>query len=167
MRTTESTVVVKDNVVVTVWEAGKPVKTYHAHNTWGIAGLNALRNWFAGLGGTPITHIAWVDTAGVERARDIVTQRLVTADKALFRQYSVSDVERYTLNRSGTTQLAARGSLRRFDAVGVKTSNNQISRMTHVRRRRYMKMAPDDMDANDVITKDKLNKIEQGETASG
>jgi hypothetical protein len=96
------TVIVKDNVVVTVWEAGMLVKTYHVHNTWGTAGLNALRNWFAGLGGTPITHIAWVDTAGVERARDIVTQRLVTADKAvMFRQYlpSASSANGYTLNR--------------------------------------------------------------------
>ena len=134
MRTTESTVVVKDNVVVTVWEAGKPVKTYHAHNTWGIAGLNALRNWFAGLGGTPITHIAWVDTAGVERARDIVTQRLVTANKAvLFRQYlpSATPSNGYTLNRiraynaqTGGTQFAEAV----FDAVGVaKTANNQIT----------------------------------------
>ena len=70
MRTTESTVVVKDNVVVTVWEAGKPVKTYHAHNTWGIAGLNALRNWFAGLGaavadgGNPISRAWTVSTDG-------------------------------------------------------------------------------------------------------
>ena len=134
MRTTESTVVVKDNVVVTVWEAGKPVKSYHAHNTWGIAGLNALRNWFAGLGGTPITHIAWVDTAGVERARDIVTQRLVTADKAvLFRQYlpSATPSNGYTLNRiraynaqTGGTQFGDA----EFDPVGVaKTANNQIT----------------------------------------
>ena len=134
MRTTESTVVVKDNVVVTVWEAGKPVKTYHAHNTWGIAGLNALRNWFAGLGGTPITHIAWVDTAGVERARDIVTQRLVTADKAvLFRQYlpSATPSNGHTLTtiraynaQTGGTQFAEAV----FDAVGVaKTANNQIT----------------------------------------
>jgi hypothetical protein len=134
MRTTESTVVVKDNVVVTVWEAGKPVKTYHAHNTWGIAGLNALRNWFAGLGGTPITHIAWVDTAGVERARDIVTQRSVTVDKTvLIRQYlpSATPSNGYTLNRIRAYNAQTNGTQfaeAAFDAVGVaKTANNQIT----------------------------------------
>jgi len=32
------TVIVKDNVVVTVWEAGMLVKTYHVHNTWARPG---------------------------------------------------------------------------------------------------------------------------------
>ena len=129
-----STVRVQDNVVVREWCNGAVVRTFQAHNTWGTAGLNALRNWFAGLGGTPITHIAWVDTAGVERARDIVTQRLVTADKAvMFRQYlpSASSANGYTLNRiraynaqTGGTRFAEAT----FDAVGVaKTSNNQIT----------------------------------------
>ena len=129
-----STVRVQDNVVVREWCNGAVVRTFQAHNTWGTAGLNALRNWFAGLGGTPITHIAWVDTAGVERARDIVTQRLVTADKAvMFRQYlpSATSANGYTLNRiraynaqTGGTRFAEAT----FDAVGVaKTPNNQIT----------------------------------------
>jgi hypothetical protein len=130
------TVIVKDNVVVTVWEAGKPAKTYHVHNTWGTAGLNALRNWFAGLGGTPITHIAWVDTAGVERARDIVTQRYINPaapESIMFRQYlpSASSANGYTLTtiraynaQTGGTRFAEAT----FDAVGVaKTANNQIT----------------------------------------
>jgi hypothetical protein len=128
------TVIVKDNVVVTVWEAGKPAKTYHVHNTWGTAGLNALRNWFAGLGGTPITHIAWVDTAGVERARDIVTQRVLPGDGSLLiRQYlpSATSANGHTLTtiqaynaQSGGTRFAEAV----FDAAGVaKTTNNQIT----------------------------------------
>jgi hypothetical protein len=70
----------------------------------------------------------------VERARDIVTQRLVTANKAvLFRQYlpSATPSNGYTLNRiraynaqTGGTQFAEAV----FDAVGVaKTANNQIT----------------------------------------
>ena len=125
---------VADNVVVVVWEDGKPVKTCRVHNTWSTAGLNALRNWLTGLGGTPITHIAWVDSSGVERARDIVTQRLVPGDKTiLFRQYlpSATSANGYTLNRiraynaqTGGTRFAEAT----FDAVGVaKTPNNQIT----------------------------------------
>ena len=123
------TVIVKDNVVVTVWEAGMLVKTYHVHNTWDTAGLNALRNWFAGLGGTPITHIAWVDTAGVERARDIVTQRLVTADKAvMFRVSPVGVIGEWVCERiraCARPEHAVRGDVR---AVGVaKASSSQIT----------------------------------------
>ena len=125
---------VADNVVVVVWEDGKPVKTCRVHNTWSTAGLNALRNWLTGLGGTPITHIAWVDSSGVERARDIVTQRLVPSDKTLlFRQYlpSATSANGYTLTtiraynaQSGGTRFAEAV----FDAAGVaKTTNNQIT----------------------------------------
>ena len=125
---------VADNVVVVVWEDGKPVKTCRVHNTWSTAGLNALRNWLTGLGGTPITHIAWVDSSGVERARDIVTQRLVPSDKTLlFRQYlpSATSANGYTLTtiraynaQSGGTQFAEAV----FDAIGIaKTANNQIT----------------------------------------
>lgn len=125
---------VADNVVVVVWEDGKPVKTCRVHNTWSTAGLNALRNWLTGLGGTPITHIAWVDSSGVERARDIVTQRLVPSDKTiLFRQYlpSATSANGYALTRiraynaqTGGTRFADA----EFDPVGVaKTANNQIT----------------------------------------
>ncbi|MFA5410091.1 MAG: hypothetical protein WC343_15055, partial [Bacilli bacterium] len=84
----ESTIKVRSNVVVRVWAGEQLLRTCRAHNTWGTAGLNALRNWLAGVAGTPITHIAWLDTGGVERARDIVTQRDVTTDGSLLlRQY--------------------------------------------------------------------------------
>jgi hypothetical protein len=127
---------VADNVVVVVWEDGKPVKTCRVHNTWSTAGLNALRNWLTGLGGTPITHIAWVDSSGVERARDIVTQRYINPaapESIMFRQYlpSASSANGYTLTtiraynaQTGGTRFADA----EFDPVGVaKTANNQIT----------------------------------------
>lgn len=129
-----STVTVRDNVVVRVWERGAVVRTFQAHNTWGTAGLNAIRNWFAGQGGTPVTHIAWVDENGVERARDIVTQRVLPGDGSLLiRQYlpSATSANGHTLTtiraynaQSGGTQFAEAV----FDAIGIaKTANNQIT----------------------------------------
>ena len=129
-----STVTVRDNVVVRVWERGAVVRTYRTHNTWGTAGLNMIRNWFAGLGGTPVTHIAWADAGGVERARDIVTQRVLPGDGSLLiRQYlpSATSANGHTLTttraynaQSGGTQFAEAV----FDAIGIaKTANNQIT----------------------------------------
>jgi hypothetical protein len=129
-----STVTVIDNVVVRVWERGAVVRTYWTHNTWGAAGLNAIRNWFSGLGGTPVTHIAWVDENGVERARDIVTQRVILGEGTLLiRQYlpSATSANGHTLTtiraynaQSGGTRFAEAV----FDAAGVaKTTNNQIT----------------------------------------
>ena len=129
-----STVTVRDNVVVRVWERGAVVRTYRTHNTWGAAGLNAIRNWFSGLGGTPVTHIAWADAGGVERARDIVTQRVILEEGALLiRQYlpSATSANGHTLTtiraynaQSGGTQFAEAV----FDAIGIaKTANNQIT----------------------------------------
>lgn len=129
-----STVRVQDNVVVREWCNGAVVRTFQAHNTWGTAGLNAIRNWFAGQGGTPVTHIAWVDENGVERARDIVTQRVLPGDGSLLiRQYlpSATSANGHTLTtiqaynaQSGGTRFAEAV----FDAAGVaKTTNNQIT----------------------------------------
>lgn len=129
-----STVRVQDNVVVRVWERGAVVRTYRTHNTWGAAGLNAIRDWFAGLGGTPVTHIAWADAGGVERARDVVTQRVILGEGALLiRQYlpSATSANGHTLTtiraynaQSGGTRFAEAV----FDAAGVaKTPNNQIT----------------------------------------
>ncbi|MFA5408838.1 MAG: hypothetical protein WC343_08740 [Bacilli bacterium] len=135
-----STVRVQDNVVVREWCNGAVVRTFQAHNTWGTAGLNAIRNWFAGQGGTPVTHIAWVDENGVEGARDIVTQRVLLGDGTfLIRQYlpSVTSANGRTLTtlraynaQSGGTQFAEVV----YDAVGIaKTANNQITAdWTHV-----------------------------------
>ena len=129
-----STVRVQDNVVVRVWERGAVVRTYRTHNTWGTAGLNMIRDWFAGLGGTPVTHIAWADAGGVERARDIVTQRVLPGARSLLiRQYlpSATSANGHTLTtiraynaQSGGTQFAEAV----FDAIGIaKTANNQIT----------------------------------------
>ena len=57
----KDTLIVRDNVVVDVWDGGKHVKTYRSHNTWKPDGMRALRDWLAGNGGVPITHIAWVE----------------------------------------------------------------------------------------------------------
>lgn len=130
----QSTIRVHSNVVVQVWQGSRLLRTYRAHNTWGTDGLNALRNWLAGAGGTPITHIAWVDPSGNERARDIVTQRVVTTDKTfLIRQYlpSATSANGYTLTtvraynaQTGGTRFAEA----EFDPVGVaKTDNVQIT----------------------------------------
>lgn len=129
-----STVRVQDNVVVREWRNGVVVRTFRVHNTWGTAGLNAIRNWFSGLGGTPVTHIAWLDAGGVERARDIVTQRVIPGDRTfLIRQYlpSATSANGHTLTtiraynaQSGGTRFAEAV----FDAAGVaKTTNNQIT----------------------------------------
>ena len=129
-----STVRVQDNVVVREWCNGAVVRTFQAHNTWGTAGLNAIRNWFAGQGGTPVTHIAWLDAGEVERARDIVTQRVLPGDGSLLiRQYlpSATSANGHTLTtiraynaQSGGTQFAEAV----FDAIGIaKTANNQIT----------------------------------------
>jgi hypothetical protein len=129
-----STVRVQDNVVVREWCNGAVVRTFQAHNTWGTAGLNMIRDWFAGLSRVPITHIAWVDAGGVERARDIVTQRVIPGDGSLLiRQYlpSATSANGHTLTtiqaynaQSGGTRFAEAV----FDAAGVaKTTNNQIT----------------------------------------
>jgi hypothetical protein len=129
-----STVRVQDNVVVREWCNGVVVRTFRAHNTWGTAGLNMIRDWFAGLSRVPITHIAWVDAGGVERARDIVTQRVIPGDGSLLiRQYlpSATSANGHTLTtiqaynaQSGGTRFAEAV----FDAAGVaKTTNNQIT----------------------------------------
>ena len=134
MRSVESTVRVRDNVVVREWRNGVVVRTFRVHNTWGTAGLNALRDWLAGQGGTPVTHIAWLDAGGVERARDIVTQRVLPGDGSLLiRQYlpSATSANGHTLTtiraynaQSGGTQFAEAV----FDAIGIaKTANNQIT----------------------------------------
>ena len=129
-----STVRVQDNVVVREWRNGVVVRTFRAHNTWGTAGLNMIRDWFAGLSRVPVTHIAWLDAGGVERARDIVTQRVLPGDGSLLiRQYlpSATSANGHTLTtiraynaQSGGTQFA--GAV--FDAIGIaKTANNQIT----------------------------------------
>ena len=129
-----STVRVQDNVVVREWRNGVVVRTFRAHNTWGTAGLNMIRDWFAGLSRVPVTHIAWLDAGGVERARDIVTQRVLPGDGSLLiRQYlpSATSANGHTLTtiraynaQSGGTQFAEAV----FDAIGIaKTANNQIT----------------------------------------
>jgi hypothetical protein len=129
-----STVRVQDNVVVREWCNGAVVRTFQAHNTWGTAGLNAIRDWFAGLSRVPVTHIAWLDAGGVERARDIVTQRVLPGDGSLLiRQYlpSATSANGHTLTtvraynaQAGGTQFAEAV----FDAIGIaKTANNQIT----------------------------------------
>jgi hypothetical protein len=129
-----SSVIVRDNVIVTVFENGRAINRFTAHNTWGTAGLNSIRDWFAGIGGTPVTHIAWADASGNEWARDLVTQRVYTTDKTLLiRQYlsSASTANGHTITtvraynaQSGGTMFAEAV----FDAVGVaKTTNNQIT----------------------------------------
>ena len=40
----KDTLIVRDNVVVDVWDGGKHVKTYRSHNTWKPDGLRALRD---------------------------------------------------------------------------------------------------------------------------
>ena len=129
-----STVRVQDNVVVREWRNGVVVRTFRAHNTWGTAGLNMIRDWFAGLSRVPVTHIAWLDAGGVERARDIVTQRVILGEGVLLiRQYlpSATSANGHTLTtiraynaQSGGTRFAEAV----FDAAGVaKTTNNQIT----------------------------------------
>ena len=129
-----STVRVQDNVVVREWRNGVVVRTFRAHNTWGTAGLNMIRDWFAGLSRVPVTHIAWLDAGGVERARDIVTQRVLPGDGSLLiRQYlpSATSANGHTLTtiraynaQFGGTQFAEAV----FDAIGIaKTANNQIT----------------------------------------
>ena len=136
----QSTILVRSNVVVRVWAGEQLLRTCRAHNTWGTAGLNALRNWLAGVAGTPITHIAWLDTGGVERARDIVTQRDVTTDGSLLlRQYlpSATSANSYSLTTVRAYNAQSAGTLfaeAEFDPVGVaKTDNIQITvEWTHV-----------------------------------
>jgi len=81
-----------------------------------------------------VTHIAWLDAGGVERARDIVTQRVLPGDGSLLiRQYlpSATSANGHTLTtiraynaQSGGTQFAEAV----FDAIGIaKTANNQIT----------------------------------------
>lgn len=93
-----------------------------------------IRDWFAGLSRVPVTHIAWLDAGGVERARDIVTQRVIPGDGTfLIRQYlpSATSANGHTLTtiraynaQSGGTAFAEAV----FDAAGVaKTPNNQIT----------------------------------------
>ena len=134
MISAKSTVIVRDNVVVREWRNGVVVRTFRAHNTWGTAGLNMIRDWFAGLSRVPITHIAWVDAGGVERARDIVTQRVIPGDGTfLVRQYlpsmttgnghTLTTIRAYNAQSGGTAFAEAI-----FDTTGVaKTSNNQIT----------------------------------------
>ena len=134
----KDTLIVRDNVVVDVWDGGKHVKTYRSHNTWKPDGLRALRDWLAGNGGVPITHIAWVDNAGVERARDIVTQRYINPaapESIMFRQYlpSASSANGYTLTTIRAYNAQIGGTMfaeSEFDPFGggvAKTANNQIT----------------------------------------
>ena len=134
MRSVESTVRVRDNVVVREWRNGVVVRTFRVHNTWGTAGLNMIRDWFAGLSRVPVTHIAWLDADGVERARDIVTQRVLPGDGSLLiRQYlpsatsangrTLTTIRAYNAQFGGTLFAEAV-----FDAIGIaKTANNQIT----------------------------------------
>ena len=130
----QSTILVRSNVVVQVWAGEQLLRTYRAHNTWGTAGLNALRNWLGGVAGTPITHIAWLDASGNERARDIVTQRDATTDGSLLlRQYlpSATSANGYTLTTVRAYNAQSAGTLFAeavFDVTGVaKTDSIQIT----------------------------------------
>ena len=126
---------VKSNVKIIVWEDGLPIDYIESHNTWTTAGLNVLRDWLSGdFTEDHITHIAWLDTGATERARDIVTQRVVTTDGVLLiRQYlpSSSTANGYTLDTVSAYNAAIGGVLfasDEFDSSGIaKTSSTQIT----------------------------------------
>jgi len=126
---------VKSNVKIIVWEDGLPIDYIESHNTWTTAGLNVLRDWLSGdFTEDHITHIAWLDTGATERARDIVTQRVVTTDGVLLiRQYlpSSSNANGYTLDTVSAYNAATGGVMfasDEFDASGIaKTSSTQIT----------------------------------------
>lgn len=127
---------VNTNVVVKVWDLDwNLISTHKSHNTWTTAGLNVLRDWLSGdFTEDHITHIAWLDTGATERARDLVTQRVVTTDKVLLiRQYlpSSSSANGYTLATVKAYNAATGGVLFAsdvFDATGItKTSSTQIT----------------------------------------
>jgi hypothetical protein len=135
-RTAGGSIGVKTNVVVKVWDLDWNLISVHkSHNTWTTAGLNVLRNWLSGdFSDDHITHIAWVDTGGTERARDLVTQRIVTTDAVLeIRQFlpSSSTANGYTLDTVKAYNAASGGVLFASDEFGVtgiaKTSSTQIT----------------------------------------
>lgn len=132
----EGTIKMKTNVVVKVWDLDwNLISTHRSHNTWTTAGLNVLRDWLSGdFTDGHITHIAWIDTGGTERARDLVTQRVTTTDKQLLiRQYlpSNSSANGYTLDTVKAYNAATGGTefaSDEFDASGIaKTSSVQIT----------------------------------------
>jgi len=105
------------NVIIRVWRDGIVERTIEIHNTWGSAGLAALRDWVASVTTAPPSHVAWVDTADVERARDTITQRTLDTDGSgnptlLIRQflpsatgangYDIDTVRLYNAATSGT-----------------------------------------------------------------
>ena len=135
-RTAGGSIGVNTNVVVKVWDLNWNLISVHkSHNTWTTAGLNILRNWLSGdFSDGHITHIAWVDTGGTERARDLVTQRVVTTDAVLeLRRFlpSSSNANGYTLDTVKAYNPASGGTLfasDEFDAVGrSKTSSTQLT----------------------------------------
>lgn len=134
MKTTaHGTVTVKTNVVIRVYEDGKLVDTQKVHNAWQDAGLNAIRDWLAAGTGTHITHIAWCETDGTERARDVVTQvDTATNKQLLIRQYlpSNSSANGYTIGKIQAYNAASGGTMFAdvdFSASVTKTSSIQIT----------------------------------------
>lgn len=130
------TMKVETNVVVRVWDQDWNLISEHkSHNAWTDAGLNVLRDWLSGdFSDDHITHIAWVDTGGTERARDLVTQRVTTTDKQLLiRQYlpSSSSANGYTLDTVKAYNAASGGTLFAeavFEPLGItKTGSIQIT----------------------------------------
>jgi hypothetical protein len=135
-RTAGGSIGITTNVVVRVWDLDwNLISEHRSHNTWTTGGLNVLRNWLSGnFSARHITHIAWVDTGGTERARDLVTQRVITTDKVLLiRQFlpSASSANGYTLNTIKAYNASIGGvefASDVFDAVGIsKTSSTQIT----------------------------------------
>ncbi|MDD3096012.1 MAG: hypothetical protein PHD63_07210 [Candidatus Marinimicrobia bacterium] len=130
----DSTVKVKTNVKIWVYSGDKLIDYQEVHNAWQDAGLNVIRDWLSGdFSEDHITHIAWCEAGGTERARDIVTQYVTTTPKTLLiRQYlpSNSTANGYTIQKIRAYNAATSGTLfaeANFTAGISKTSSIQIT----------------------------------------
>ncbi len=131
---TDTTVKVKTNVKIIVWENGIPIDYQEMHNAWQDAGLNVIRDWLSGdFSEDHITHIAWCEAGGTERARDVVTQYVTSTNKTLLiRQYlpSNSAANGFTLQKLRAYNAATGGTLFAevdFTSGVSKTSSIQIT----------------------------------------
>lgn len=131
---TNATVKVRTNVKIWVYSDGKLIDCQEVHNAWQDAGLNVIRDWLSGdFSQDHITHIAWCEAGGTERARDVVTQYVTTSPKTLLiRQYlpSNSASNGYTLQKIRAYNAATGGTLfaeADFTTGISKTSSIQIT----------------------------------------
>ncbi len=135
----DGTVRIKTNLRIFVYENGVLIDEQNVHNAWEIEGLNQIRDYLAGGAPGHISHIAWLDDSGVERARDAVTQYDTTTDQTLrIRQFlpsgspanghAIMEIAAYDAATGGVRFAGAT-----FESPVVKTSSVQITvEWTHI-----------------------------------